>query len=69
MCSLCKAVRADDGAWVALERAAAAPGLIDADRLPVVSHGICPDCVELLEAPFAEPGADPDAPPGAGLER
>jgi uncharacterized membrane protein len=38
------------GEWVEVEEAAARLGLFQRRELPQISHGICPDCTELLMA-------------------
>jgi hypothetical protein len=38
------------GEWVEVEEAAARRGLFRLDELPEISHGICPDCTEMLMA-------------------
>jgi hypothetical protein len=38
------------GEWVEVEEAALRLGLFDRRALPTVSHGICPDCNEMLLA-------------------
>lgn len=48
MCSWCKRVDAA-GAWVEVEEAMEQIGAED-DRLPLVSHGICPRCLEEITA-------------------
>lgn len=48
MCSWCKKIKAPD--WVELEQGITQLGLLDAPRLPCVSHGICPECEHYLQA-------------------
>ena len=43
MCSWCKAVLADQD-WIEVEQAVRQLGLFATDRMPRISHGICPDC-------------------------
>jgi hypothetical protein len=38
------------GEWMEVETASRVLGLTTASELPRISHGICPDCVELLES-------------------
>ena len=47
ICSWCKAVQMAQ-AWVELEQAVVRLGLLAADVLPRISHGICPDCSKRL---------------------
>ena len=47
VCSWCKAVEADD-AWVEVEQAVERLGLLAAQALPRISHGICPACSGLM---------------------
>jgi hypothetical protein len=39
-----------DGEWVEVEEAAARLGLFKRSELPAISHGVCPDCTEMLIA-------------------
>lgn len=48
VCSWCKAVQIAQ-AWVELEKAVVRLGLLAADALPRISHGICPDCSKRLD--------------------
>lgn len=49
MCGWCD--RFDvDGEWVEVEEAAKRLGLFNRPELPALSHGICPDCSEMLLA-------------------
>lgn len=43
MCSWCKQVAVED-AWVEVEEAVIRLGLFDGQRVPELSHGICPRC-------------------------
>jgi len=43
VCSWCKAVETGK-AWIELEQAVVRLGLLAAEALPRISHGICPDC-------------------------
>lgn len=47
MCSWCKRVQAPD--WVEVEEGVVRLKLFDVDKLPWVSHGICPDCERGME--------------------
>ena len=49
MCGWCDRFEVD-GEWVEVEEAARRLGLFNQPRLPVLSHGICPDCNEMLLA-------------------
>lgn len=43
MCSWCKTVRAGDS-WIEVEQAVTRLGLFAIDKIPRISHGICPGC-------------------------
>jgi hypothetical protein len=47
MCSWCKAVLAEQS-WVEVEQAVSKLGLFAIDRMPRISHGICPVCRKRL---------------------
>jgi hypothetical protein len=47
-CGWCRRVRVGDAAWVEVEEAIEALRLFEASALPVLTHGICPDCTSLL---------------------
>ena len=47
VCSWCKAVETNH-AWVEVEQAVERLGLLDAQALPQISHGICPACSERM---------------------
>ncbi|MDQ2669268.1 MAG: hypothetical protein M3Y31_01410 [Gemmatimonadota bacterium] len=49
MCSWCKAVDAD-GRWCEVEEAVAHLRLFERERLPDITHGICPPCEARIEA-------------------
>jgi hypothetical protein len=49
MCGWCDRFEVD-GEWVEVEEAARRLELFDRPELPALSHGICPDCSELLLA-------------------
>ncbi len=53
ICSWCKSVRADS-AWVPVEDAAIALGLFGDSRPPLLSHGICDACEEVMLATLSE---------------
>lgn len=51
VCSVCKRAEVATGRWVELEDAERELRLFDRERLPRVSHGLCPDChARLVEA-------------------
>lgn len=39
-----------DGEWVEVEQAVARLGLFEQPAMPAISHGVCPDCAEMLLA-------------------
>jgi len=49
MCGWCDRFEVD-GEWVEVEEAARRLGLFNQPELPALSHGICPDCHEMLLA-------------------
>ncbi len=49
MCSWCKRVKLDER-WVEVEEYVASTGLMEEERLPQLSHGLCPDCATEMEA-------------------
>ena len=49
ICSWCKRIQSRDNSWVEVEQAIQELGLFQSDRLPGLSHGICPDCVCKIE--------------------
>lgn len=49
MCGWCDRFQVD-GKWVEVEEAARRLALFDRPELPALSHGICPDCSEMLLA-------------------
>lgn len=49
MCGWCDRFEVD-GEWIEVEEAARRLGLFERPELPALSHGICPDCNELLLA-------------------
>jgi len=49
MCGWCDRFEVD-GEWVEVEEAARRLGLFNQAKLPALSHGICPDCHEMLLA-------------------
>lgn len=49
MCGWCDRFLVE-GQWVEVEEAVARLGLFRAPLLPAISHGVCPDCGEMLMA-------------------
>jgi hypothetical protein len=49
MCGWCDRFEVG-GEWIEVEEAAKRLGLFDRSELPAISHGICPDCTEMLLA-------------------
>ncbi len=49
MCGWCDRFLVD-GEWAEVEEAAAQLGLFQLPALPAISHGVCPDCSEMLMA-------------------
>jgi hypothetical protein len=49
MCSWCKKVDAGAAGWLEVEHAVAELGLFVAPRPDIITHGICPECVQLFE--------------------
>lgn len=49
MCSWCKRVKLGDH-WVEVEEYVERTGLMEEERLPQLSHGLCPDCAAKMEA-------------------
>jgi hypothetical protein len=50
LCSWCKAACLPDGGWDEVEQLVASRKLFEEDRLPQISHGICPDCEAAVRA-------------------
>ena len=58
MCSWCARVWADR--WVGIDEACRRLGLLEATRLPTITHGICPNCIDTLTDELdASPGLLP----------
>ena len=53
VCSWCMLVRLPDERWVEVEQAVAELHLFAADRIPQISHGICPQCFEMMSDAIA----------------
>jgi hypothetical protein len=49
MCGWCDRFLVD-GEWVEVEEAAARLGLFELPEMPTISHGVCPDCTQMLLA-------------------
>jgi hypothetical protein len=49
MCSWCKRIDVE-GDWEEIERAVARLGLFTGERVPALTHSICPDCIALMDA-------------------
>jgi hypothetical protein len=49
MCGWCDRFRVGED-WVEVEEAAARLKLLQRSNPPAISHGICPDCTEMLMA-------------------
>ncbi|MEX2471452.1 MAG: hypothetical protein WEA34_04690, partial [Gemmatimonadota bacterium] len=49
MCSWCKRVKQDDN-WVEVEEYVESTGLMEEERFPQLSHGLCPECAAKMEA-------------------
>lgn len=58
VCSWCRKVRLDKG-WVEVEEAIAALHLFEAPELPNVSHGVCPNCFDVVHRQLQN-GEQPD---------
>ncbi len=50
VCSWCKRVKVSSERWLEVEGAVEQLGLFAVERLPQLTHGICPDCAERLIA-------------------
>lgn len=48
ICSWCKRVQAPNARWMEVETAARELGLAGTNKLPRLTHGICPDCDQLM---------------------
>lgn len=46
VCSWCERAQLPDGAWVAIEAAVEALGVMETTALPQLTHGICPRCAD-----------------------
>ncbi|MBE0576622.1 MAG: hypothetical protein IH613_12095 [Desulfuromonadales bacterium] len=61
MCSMCKRIETPlDTCWSEVEEALAALAVFNADRVPQITHGICPDCLlQARKTLFDLPGKKP----------
>ncbi len=50
VCSWCQKVALPDGAWVPVEEAVNALHLMEAERVPLITHGICDACKAEMKA-------------------
>ena len=48
ICSWCKRIKAENGSWLDVEEAVEQMALFHQERLPKLSHGVCPVCCEIL---------------------
>ncbi len=55
MCSWCKRVPLPDGTWREIEEAAPVFDVLDRAPPPLISHGICPDCEDRMQAMLDDP--------------
>jgi len=57
MCTLCKRIAMSEGNWVEIEEGLTRLALLARDRVPRLTHGVCPDCFQTLVAELhdAEP--------------
>ncbi len=58
MCAWCKRTPDDHGFWIALEIVMRELPILQQSELPVVTHGICEDCIRLMSALEDEPDVD-----------
>ncbi|RMF02291.1 MAG: hypothetical protein D6768_08605 [Chloroflexi bacterium] len=56
MCSWCKKIKTAPGCWVEVEEATREMNLFHTIFPPMISHGICPDCLESLQSQLVELG-------------
>jgi hypothetical protein len=47
ICSMCKKIAAGEGRWVEVEDGLARLRPFEADRMPRLTHGVCPDCFRI----------------------
>ena len=58
MCSWCKKIEMDQTRWSEVEDAVDELRLFERDKVPGITHGVCPSCSDQLMASLAGP-ADP----------
>ncbi len=58
VCAWCKRVRASD--WLEIEDAIAELALFDEEAMPPITHGICEDCLNVLESELPSELSDAD---------
>ena len=58
VCSWCQRVALGDGQWIAVEDAVRQMGYLKSATLPLLSHGICPECAAAAFGAFGEPPAE-----------
>lgn len=46
ICSMCKKIKIDESHWVEIEEALARLKLFEAEAMPQLTHGVCPDCYQ-----------------------
>lgn len=54
VCSMCKKIRVSPQQWVELEEGLARLRLFEVDRMPRLTHGLCPSCYEAAMAELDE---------------
>ena len=47
MCSMCKKIVMSEGKWVEIEEYVVSTNLFEKEKLPKITHGICPMCYEI----------------------
>lgn len=60
MCSWCKKIKTAPGRWVEVEEATRELNLFRAIFPPMISHGICPECLDSLQSQLVELGTTLD---------
>jgi len=50
VCSWCQKVAVSTGEWVPVETAVSILHLMEAEKLPFISHGMCPACRDVMMA-------------------
>mgnify|MGYP003786188243 CR=1 FL=1 len=64
MCSVCKKIAVAPSRWEEVETAVNTLSLFDQQRLPRISHGLCPACYEILIREVDNLAVNPPKPPG-----